>query len=188
MESIRLMMEEHQNILRMLTVIRKACIGIMNGNDIDFEDFDKMIDFIRNYSDAHHHGKEEKLLFNEMVEHLGPLGSKLITHGMLIEHDLGRLYIRELVSALDRVKEGDEESRIDVIANAVSYTHHLKRHIDKEDNVIFTFAKKQLPEDILKKVDEDTAVVEDEAREKGIHKRYLSLLISLENKYLNQEI
>ena len=61
-------------------------------------------------------------------------------------------YIQELIAAIDRLKQGDEESRIDVIANAISYTHHLKRHIDKEDSVIYTFAKRQLSPDILKRL------------------------------------
>src|SRR5690554_6925728 len=145
MDSIKLMMEEHQYILRMLTVVRKACLLIMKGQAIDYNDFEQMIDFIRNYSDVHHHGKEEKLLFNEMVEHLGNLGSKMVNQGMLVEHDMGRLYIQELVSSLERTKQGDDESRIDVIANAISYTHHMVRHINKEDQVIYTFAMKQLP-------------------------------------------
>ena len=93
-----------------------------------------MIDFIRNFADAHHHGKEEKLLFHEMVTHLGPLGNKLITHGMLVEHDSGRLFIKELEEALQRVKSGDEMSKLDVIANAISYTHLLRRHIEKENS------------------------------------------------------
>ena len=80
----------------MLAVVRKACYGVMHGKDINYGDFEQMIDFIRNYADAHHHGKEEKMLFNEMVVHLGSLGNKLITHGMLVEHDSGRLFIREL--------------------------------------------------------------------------------------------
>jgi len=60
MDGINLMVDEHKFIKRMLEVIRKACIGIMNGKDIDYADFEKMIDFIRNYADNHHHGKEEK--------------------------------------------------------------------------------------------------------------------------------
>jgi hemerythrin-like domain-containing protein len=157
----------------------------MNGEAINYEDFEKMIDFIRNYSDVHHHGKEEKLLFNEMVEHLGNLGSKMVNQGMLVEHDMGRLYIRELVSALESTKQGNEESRIDIIANAISYTHHLKRHIDKEDLVIYTFSKKHLPEDILKKVDQDTEAFENTAHEKGVQEHYISLLEDVEKKYLN---
>lgn len=184
MDSIKLMMEEHQNILRMLAVVRKACTDIMKGEYIDYKDFDLMIDFIRAYSDAHHHGKEEKLLFNEMVENLGTLGHKMVNHGMLVEHDMGRLYIQELVLALDRTKQGDEDSRIDVIANAISYTHHMKRHIDKEDSVIYTFARRHLPEDILKKLDQDTIAFEETARDKGIQNHYISLLNDLEKKYL----
>lgn len=185
MDSIKLMMEEHQYILRMLKVLRKACLNIMDGQDIDYEDFDMIIDFVKNYSDVHHHGKEEKLLFKEIVEHLGALGNKMVNHGMLVEHDWGRLFIQELVSSLDRVKQGDAESRIDVIANAISYTHHMKRHIDKEDAIIYTFAKRQLPAEILEKVNKDTIDFENEASKKGTQEHYISLLESLEVKYLS---
>lgn len=183
MDSIRLMMEEHQYILRMLVIVRKACYGILQGEDVNYEDFNQMIDFIRSYADAHHHGKEEKLLFNEIVTHLGPLGNKLITHGMLVEHDFGRLFIQELKDALLRVKDGDEESKLDIIANAISYTHLLKRHIDKEDSVVYTFAKRQLSADILEKVNKETEQFESDASEKGTQKHYQELVEALEQKY-----
>lgn len=184
MNSIQLMMEEHQNILRMLAVVRKACYGILQGGDICYEDFHQMIDFIKNYADAHHHGKEENILFHEMVENLGALGNKLITHGMLVEHDSGRLFIQELQAALDRVKDGDEASKLDVIANAIGYTHLLKRHIDKEDAVVYTFATRQLSADILSKVEDASAHFEEKANEQGIPAFYLDLLQTLEKKYL----
>lgn len=183
MNSIELMMEEHQYILRMLEVVRKACYKILHGEDIDYEDFDLMIDFIRSYADAHHHGKEEKLLFQEMVTHLGSLGNKLITHGMLVEHDSGRLFIQELKEALDRVKNGDEESKLDVIANAISYTHLLQRHISKEDTVVYLFAQKQLSPEIISKVNSDTVEFEKAANEKGTQTYYQNLVETLEKKY-----
>lgn len=183
MDSIKLMMEEHKYILRMLAVVRKACYGVMHGDAIHYEDFERMIDFIRNYADAHHHGKEEKMLFHEMVIHLGSLGNKLITHGMLVEHDSGRLFIRELEEALARVKAGDEESRLDVIANAISYTHLLKRHIEKEDTVVYTFAQRQLSADIIEKVNRETIDFEAVATEKGTQQHYMKLVEELEVKY-----
>lgn len=183
MDSIKLMMEEHQYILRMLAVVRKACYGVLKGKEINYEDFNKMIDFIRSYADAHHHGKEEKLLFNEMVDHLGPLGNKLITHGMLVEHDMGRLFIQELVAALDRVKNGDEKSKLDIIANAISYTHLLKRHIDKEDTVVYTFAQRQLSSEIMDKVNQETADFEHAAAEKDTKNYYEQLVTTLEERY-----
>lgn len=184
MDSIKLMMEEHKYILRMLNVVRKACYKLMKENSVNYEDFNSMIDFIRNYADAHHHGKEEKLLFQEMVTHLGPLGNKLITHGMLVEHDSGRLFIQELKEALTRVQSGDDESRMDVIANAISYTHLLKRHIEKEDSVVYTFAGRQLAPEILEKVNQDTEKFEAAALEKGTQKYYEELVETLEKKYL----
>lgn len=183
MNSIKLMMEEHQYILRMLEVVRKACYKIFQGEEINYEDFDLIIDFIRNYADAHHHSKEEKLLFHEMVTHLGALGNKLITHGMLVEHDSGRLFIQELREALDRVKGGDDMSKLDVIANAISYTHLLKRHIDKEDAVVYTFAMRQLSEEIMSKVNRDTEEFEKAATEKGTQAYYQKLVETLEKKY-----
>jgi len=183
MNSIELMVEEHKNILRMLSVVRKASYGILKGNDICFEDFDQIIDFIRNYADVHHHGKEEKFLFKEMVENLGPLGNKLVTHGMLVEHDFGRLFIQELNEALQRVKDGDEMSKLDVIANAISYIHLLKRHIEKEDSVVYTFAERQLSPAILDKLNQQTVAFEKDAEDKGTQQHYKNLLETLESKY-----
>uniref|UniRef100_UPI0018ABAE5D hemerythrin domain-containing protein n=1 Tax=Clostridium sp. 1001271B_151109_B4 TaxID=2787148 RepID=UPI0018ABAE5D len=123
MNAIEIMNEEHKYILRMLQVIRKCCFKILNNEEVIYEDFDNIIDFIRNYADNHHHKKEEKILFIKMVEELGEAAEKVVNHGMLVEHDLGRLHVRELVSALEKVKVGEEEAKLDVIANAISYTH-----------------------------------------------------------------
>ena len=60
MKAIEIMNEEHKYILRMLSVVRKCCFKILQGEENIYEDFDKIIDFIRNYADNHHHKKEEK--------------------------------------------------------------------------------------------------------------------------------
>ena len=82
MNGIDLLIQEHKNVSRMLLVIRKVCFKFMETNEIDYEDFDKIINFIRNFADGHHHNKEEIFLFNKMVEHLGQAGKNAITHGM----------------------------------------------------------------------------------------------------------
>lgn len=183
MNSIEIMIEEHKYIKRMLVIVRKACYGILKGEPINYGHFEEMVDFIRNYADQHHHGKEEKLLFKEMQTHLGKIGENLITHGMLVEHDLGRLYIGDLVEALKRVQEGDEESKLDVIANAVGYTHLLTRHIAKEDEVVYTFGGKQLPPEVLTEVNEKTDEFEEMARVKGTQEKYIAIVNKLEKEY-----
>ncbi len=184
MNSIEVMMAEHRLIERMLKVMRKACYGIMQGEAINYDDFNDMIKFVREYADTHHHGKEEKFLFNEMITHLGELGTKLVKNGMLVEHDLGRLHMQELTAALEKVKAGDDESKLDVIANAIGYASLLTRHIGKEDSVVYTFAQRQLPADVQTNIDVLTKAYEEEAEANGIQKYYLDLLERLEAKYL----
>jgi hemerythrin-like domain-containing protein len=183
MDAITLMVEEHKNIKRMLVVIRKACLGIMNGKEVDYSDFEDMIDFARNYADKIHHGKEEKILFNRMIDEIGGTAEKLVKFGMLVEHDLGRLHMAELEEALAKVKAGDNEAKLDVIANAVSYTHLLYRHIDKEDNVVYSFAKRELREETLNKVNIECDAFEDEMSKTGVQNKYIQMLEVLEQKY-----
>lgn len=184
MNSIEIMVKEHDYILRMLKVVRKACLCILKGEDIDYEDFDNIIDFIKGYADAHHHGKEEKFLFKEMQSGLGRLAENLITHGMLVEHDYGRFYIRELTEALKRVKLGDDESKLDVISNAIGYTDLLTRHIAKENAAVYSFGEKNLPKKIMDLVNSKSEEFEKAAEEKGTQKHYLDILSKLERKYL----
>lgn len=184
MDAINLMMEEHNNIKRILLVVRKASVKVMDTSEIDYEDFNKMISFIRNYADAHHHGKEEKMLFNRMIDEIGGVAEPLVKYGMLAEHDLGRLFIKELEGALTKVKNGDKEAKVDVIANAVSYTHLLERHIDKEDKVAYTFARRGLSENTIKEINEQCEIFEKEAEEKQTQREYMKILEGLENKYI----
>ncbi|MBC6695453.1 hemerythrin domain-containing protein [Terrisporobacter mayombei] len=181
MSGVDLLIEEHKNVSRMLVVIRKACFKLIETKEIDYDDFYNIISFIRNFADGHHHKKEEIFLFNRMVEHLGEAGKNAITHGMLVEHDLGRLYIKNLEEALKNLNDGNEEAKLDVIANAISYATLLENHIHKEDNVIFSFAKRGLSEDVLKTVDEECYKYEKE----NSHTREVNLgiLKTLEDKY-----
>lgn len=183
MNSILLMVEEHTYIKRMLNVIRKASYGILKGAEIEYSDFEKMIDFVRNYADAHHHGKEEKMLFNRMVDEMGGAAEKLVRFGMLVEHDMGRLYMKDLEEALEKVKKGEDEAKIDVIANAVSYANLLFRHIDKEDNLVYPFAEKGLKQETIDQINAECITFENEMEEKSVQKHYIQLLEQLENKY-----
>ncbi|ABS40098.1 hemerythrin domain-containing protein [Clostridium botulinum] len=182
MNSIELMVNEHKNIKRMLVVIRKYCFKVLKNEQVDYNDFYKIIDFVRNYADKHHHGKEEDYLFNRMIEEIKGPTEKLVKQGMLVEHDLGRLYMQNLEKALKALENGEEEAKIDIIANAVSYTDLLYRHIEKEDDVVYKFAERNLSKETLKKLDEDCKRIEKEAREKGIQDKYKNLIHELEEK------
>ncbi|MBN7773309.1 hemerythrin domain-containing protein [Clostridium aminobutyricum] len=182
MNYIELMVEEHRNIKRMLSVIRKYCYKVLKNEEIDYADFFILIDFVRNYADKHHHGKEEQLLFDRMLNELGPTAEKVVRNGMFVEHDLGRLYMQELEIALNNVINGDDEARLDVIANAISYTHLLYRHIDKEDNVVYQFAQKNLSPETQEKLEQECNRFEEEAKEKNTQAKYIDMIREFEEK------
>ena len=182
MNGIDLLIQEHKNVSRMLLVIRKVCFKFMETNEIDYEDLDKIISFIRNFADGHHHHKEEIFLFNKMVEHLGQAGKNAITHGMLVEHDLGRLYIKNLIEALENYKNDNKEAKLDIIANAISYATLLENHIHKEDNIIFNFAKRGLSKELLELVDKECMEYEQNYTE--LIKENMDILTYLEEKYI----
>lgn len=184
MNGIELMVEEHVLIKRMLQIVRKACFRALETGRINYDDFAEMIDFVRSYADHHHHGKEENFLFDEMVKHAGPAAEKLVTHGMLVEHDLGRLHMSQLDAALLAHKEGDKEAILDIVANAISYTHLLHRHIDKEDAVVYPFAERTLNRTILDAIDSDCEAFEQEQTAKGIQVKYTEMVEKFEAKYL----
>ncbi len=181
MKCIDLMVEEHRNIKRMLTVIRKLCYRILIGGQVNYEDFYRIIDFVRTYADRHHHGKEENILFNRMMLELGDTAEKLVKHGMLVEHDMGRLYMQELESAVKRLLEGEDEARLDVIANAISYTHLMNRHIDKEDNVVYTYAQKNLLNATMDAINSECEAYERSETARHARETYIPMLEEMES-------
>jgi hemerythrin-like domain-containing protein len=184
MNGIDLMIEEHRYIKRMLVVLRKASYRILQGEPVVYDDFYNMADFVKTYADDHHHGKEEQLLFNRMVDELGDTGEVIIKNGMLVEHDMGRFYMAELKKALASVAQGHDEAKIDVIANAVGYASLLSRHIDKEDHVVYRFAQRELSPETLAQIDAQCADFEAKQTEKKVQDHYIHLLESLEKNYL----
>lgn len=184
MDGIRLMMEEHDNILTVLSAIRKHSVQVMEGVALCTEDFRDMIHFARSYADKHHHGKEEQRLFNEMEARLGSAGEKLIRNGMLVEHDLGRLHIAELEKALNQYEQDPSaENRLAILAEAYGYAALLRRHIDKENRVVYPFAERGLEPQLLREICQRVADFED--REQKAREDGLALLEKFRNKYLS---
>ena len=183
MNCIELMVEEHKAAKRMLVVMRRYSYRVLKNEEVDYDDLFIIIDFLRTFVDGHHHGKEEKLLFNQMRDKLGPIGEKLITHGMLVEHDLGRLHIQQLEAAVESVMKGHEESKLDLIANAIAYCDLLNRHIDKEDRVVYTFENRHLDQETLDQINKECEAFEQSAQEQEVQKKYLAILGEMEAKY-----
>lgn len=184
MDSIQTMKNEHIYITRMLKVLRQGCLNILDGQEVDFELFYDGIDFIRNYADKYHHSKEEDVLFKKMLEEITDKDAASAVQGMFVEHDLGRLFIYNLEKALEKVKQGDREAKIDIIGNAIPYTDLLTRHIYKEDHALYEFGVKTLKPDSLNEVHKISKDIDDQRESIAKREKYTALVQVLEAKVL----
>jgi len=183
MDGIEILVNEHNNIKKMVDLVYRESIKIVNGKEVDVKFFEGFKEFASNYADKHHHGKEEKILFDIMLKKCGPLAETLIRNGMYVEHDLGRMYLRNLGEALKNYEDNIDEARLNIIVNAGSYVDLLKRHIDKEDDLVYTFARRTLSAEDMAIVNEKTVEFEDEAKVAGTQEKYLKLLEEMEKNY-----
>lgn len=180
MKAVQTLRDEHQNILRMLKVVKSLCIHTFNTKEVYYKGYYDAIDFIRNYADKFHHGKEEEILFEKMSSELGPAIKQGPIFGMLAEHDLGRLFVKNLENALIESEKGNDNAKVDIIANATAYTDLLYRHIDKEDNAIFNFAESQLKAETHKQLNDEFEKAKERLNSDDTEKKYVALLEELE--------
>ena len=175
-----LMVAEHNNVLDFIKAIEISNCNAINGKSLEIQDYFDLINFGRLYADKHHHGKEELILFREMINHLGLVAVKIIKQGMLVEHDLGRLYLNQLEESLNSYKKtGSLQDKLKVIVNSGAWSDLLKRHIEKENTVVYTFAQRELSKETLSLIEKEFNAFEDKADVK----ESLLLLKNIKKKY-----
>lgn len=163
MYGIEILEREHENILNFTNILEEKFINILDGkDDIDLKFFEKAINFIRVYADGHHHKKEEDILFKYMLEDLGDLADKLIRSGMLVEHDLAMFTTLELEKALKAYEPNPStKNKLDIIGHGMAYVYLLRRHAEKENQVLYPFAAKNLSEKRLDLINEESKAYEE---------------------------
>jgi hemerythrin-like domain-containing protein len=93
---------------------------------------EEAVTFIRNYADAYHHAKEEKVLFAGFDPEMDIIAT------MCREHDQARQLVRELV-------QGIETADIAVVATCLTaHRELLQAHIRKEDEILYPWIDRGL--------------------------------------------
>jgi len=183
MYTIEILEKEHAQIMRMNAAMKNICIGILNGDPLEEKPFRQFIDFARNFGDGLHHDKEEKVLYETMLEHLGKTAIKMVKYGVYAEHDLIRLYVLQTEQALNRyVETKQDEDKLQIIANVTAYANLLKRHSNKENELVFPYAEQALSEEDQRMIDKESKRIEAEAESQDIQKKYFDLVTSLEQR------
>ncbi len=184
MKSITILMNEHQLILRALTVARNMARHFTGSGEINMDDVKSWLDFVVNYSDKFHHLKEENVLFKWMCEkgfpeNGGPLGC------MLSEHSAGRGLIDNLKETLLSPYQRDPVEKINDVAQLLNqFAAHLEEHIAKEDNVLYPMARSLATEGDDEMLASRYQKASDGNESEKIDAKYTQMVAALEAKYV----
>ncbi|ALL00585.1 hypothetical protein Pyrde_0535 [Pyrodictium delaneyi] len=138
------LVEDHDHILQALDLFVES-VNLLEQGRLSPDVVEGLIDFLSNFADQCHHGKEELVLFPVLEKrgiplHGGPIGV------MVCEHGIGRYLLRNARGVLDRLRRGEHSAIEDLRRYAESYRELLIQHIDKENNVLFPMAKQVIAE------------------------------------------
>jgi hemerythrin-like domain-containing protein len=171
LDTFETLMTEHRLIERVLAGLSSFADQVRRKEETNgHRELAHFVSFIRGYADARHHGKEEQILFEAMVDfgfprEGGPVGV------MLREHDEGRALVRTLSALAEQAPPWSDEDRERLVSAASQFVDLLRQHIQKEDQILYPMAESRLPPETLaqlnekcRRFEEAQAASEDSAR------------------------
>jgi hemerythrin-like domain-containing protein len=169
----QILMAEHEVILTVLDCLEQLVRD--PAAPLDQRAASEILDFLGNFADRCHHGKEEECLFPALTRkglprEVGPVAV------MLAEHDQGRAMVRGMREALSALAQGRSRARDEFAAHARGYVALLRDHIAKENGVLFPMADGMLGELDQAALLEAFGKVEHEDMGAGTHERYIALV------------
>jgi hemerythrin-like domain-containing protein len=170
---------DHEAILSALQILENIDRQIAAGMKIPKHDIVGFIDFLKEFTDKCHHGKEEGILFPALTkagvaDKGGPIGV------MLSEHTKGRQLIKAMEEAMASTPHYAR-----FVESAGEYSTLLKAHIQKENNVLFPTAEKVLTGTQLEGIYDQFEEHEEKVIGQGRHEKLHEMLKELRRKYPN---
>jgi hemerythrin-like domain-containing protein len=143
MDPIETLMSEHRAIERVLDALVAFADDVERRGATDKEELLRFVTFLREFADAGHHGKEEDILFQAMVEggfpnEDGPIGA------MLRDHDEGRSLVGILDERARQSADWSEADRRQIGDAGRGFADLMRSHIEKEDEILYPMARHHL--------------------------------------------
>ena len=171
------LMIEHRLIEKMLNVVTIELDNIKNGKKVNASLIDIVIDFIKTYADRTHHGKEEDILFKELMKKDLMASDQGMMEELIREHVEARKAVGELNSANKEYQNGDTSKTTIICEKLLFLTRFYPEHIKKEDVVFFPETEKYFSADEFEKMLDDFW----EFDRKMIHEKYNKTYETLKN-------
>jgi hemerythrin-like domain-containing protein len=138
-KAIDVLMAEHRLIEQALGSLETYSVEVHAGAPVERAVVGEYTSFLSGFADSCHHGKEEDILFQRLLErglprHAGPLAV------MYHEHELGRAHVRALTEIAARTGAVAAAEAQLFLTNAEGYVPLLRQHILKEDRILYPMA------------------------------------------------
>jgi hemerythrin-like domain-containing protein len=181
-KTIEVLMEEHRLIERVLGSLEAYVDEIRAGEPLLREAIGEFARFFSGFTDAHHHAKEEDILFRRMAEQGFPVGAGPLAV-MLHEHDLGRAHVKALAEfGQGEGRLAPDEQNL-ILEHAFMYGPFLRQHIMKEDRVLYPMALDLLKEPELDAMNAEFEAKDARARADGSYDAFHQLADRLAARY-----
>lgn len=149
MEAIRIIREEHGNILRLAGAIEQVADSLARDRRVDTEFFNSVFDYIEQFVDRSHHAKEDDFLFRTLRHRSAEAGA--LIDRLDADH---REAPDELADLRTKLGAATNPTAIDVFAAALkSYAAAQKQHILIEERDLLPLARAALTADDWQEID-----------------------------------
>ncbi|MCE5296582.1 MAG: hemerythrin domain-containing protein [Euryarchaeota archaeon] len=165
------LMIEHRLIEKMISRIAEENMRIERSGNVDHDFIVDALDFMRNFADRCHHGKEEDILFREMRKKKMPPELEATLNRLVEEHKISRGLIGTIDEANVRYRGGEGSAKDDIVNAIERMTTLYPQHIEEEDRRFFPKAM-----DLFTREEKDAMIAEsNEFDRKLILERYTKL-------------
>jgi len=169
---------EHRLIERVLAILERATQQLERGEEVAPGTLSQALTFVRGFADGCHHAKEERALF-ALLAAKSPNIEGGPVRVLTADHEAGRKLMGDLERAIDAMRQGRPEGALEARKALTTYTHMLRRHIAKEEEILFPLSEGLLTAEDAKELEEQFERVEEETGA-GAHERYEALVRELE--------
>jgi|YelNatPaOPRAMG01_1025707.scaffolds.fasta_scaffold21120_6 hemerythrin-like domain-containing protein len=152
------LIDEHKLILQAVAFIKAKITETKTSKTVNPNLITTIVDFFRTYADRFHHGKEEGILFNELLHKQLSESDKKTMNELIMEHVFARRTVTALENAKGSYVSGKNESLNAILDSLETLVDFYPKHIEKEDKHFFypsmTYFSSQEQESMLKKFEE----------------------------------
>lgn len=168
---------EHEAIVLALRVLAEIDRHAIAHDPVHQEDLLALVDFLAEFADTCHHGKEENWLFPQLVQ-ADAVQATPVVERLRLEHEQGR----HLLARMRRRLQAPFKAQAFHDA-ARAYTQLLLEHIDKENTVLLPMAERLLSADQLAALSRSFERFEVQVMGQQRHEMLHTLLKQLQTRY-----